>query len=117
MHQEDGTALDVLSSILSGGKSTRIYNTLVYEKQLALSAWAGYDGMRRDPFLFYTGATAARGKDIDDVEKALLTEIEKISKEPPTDQEIKKAKNQVEASFIMERTHFICRRGSSGRSR
>ncbi|MGC2063886.1 MAG: pitrilysin family protein [Thermodesulfovibrionales bacterium] len=106
VHQEDGPALDVLSSILSGGKSTRIYNTLVYEKQLALSAWAGYDGMRRDPYLFYTGATAARGKNIDDVEKALLAEIEKISKEPPTDQEIIKAKNQVEASFIMEQDSF-----------
>lgn len=106
IHQEDGPALDVLSSILSGGKSTRIYNTLVYEKQLALSAWAGYEGMRRDPHLFYTGATAARGKSIDDVEKALLAEIEKISKEPPTSQEMQKAKNQVEASFIMEQDSF-----------
>ncbi len=106
VYQEDGPALDILSSILSGGKSTRIYHSLVYEKQLALSAWAGYDGMRRDPHLFYTGATAARGKGIDDVEKALLAEIEKISTEPPSDQEIRKAKNQVEASFIMEQDSF-----------
>ncbi|MBA4372945.1 MAG: insulinase family protein [Thermodesulfovibrio sp.] len=106
VYREDGPALDILSSILSGGKSTRIHNSLVYEKQLALSAFAGYDGMRRDPHLFYTGATAARGKSIDDVEKALLAEIEKISKEPPTDQEILKAKNQVEASFIMEQDSF-----------
>jgi len=106
IHQEDGPALDVLSNILSGGKSTRIYNSLVYEKQLAFSAWAGYEGMRRDPHLFYTGATAARGKSIEDVEKAMLAEIEKISKEPPTDQEIHKAKNQVEAAFIMEQDSF-----------
>lgn len=106
IHQEDGPALDVLSSILSGGKSTRIYKSLVYEKQLALSAWAGYEGMRREPHLFYTGATAARGKSIEDVEKALLAEIERISKEPPTNQEMQKAKNQVEASFIMEQDSF-----------
>jgi zinc protease len=106
IHQEDGPALDVLGNILSGGKSTRIYNSLVYEKQLALSAWAGYDGMHRDAYLFYTGATAARGKSIEDVEKALLAEIEKIGKEPPTDLEIQKAKNQIEAAFILEQDSF-----------
>lgn len=102
VYQQDGAALEVLSSILSGGKSTRLHNVLVYEKQLALSAWAGYDGMRRDPHLFYTGATAAHGRSIDEVEKTLLAEVEKISTEPPTAPEIQKAKNQVEASFIME---------------
>jgi len=99
---EDGFALEVLSSILSEGRSSRLYNSLVYEKQVALSAWAGYDGMHLDPFLFYTGATAARGKDIADVEKALLEEIGKIQKAPPSEREVLKAKNQIEASFVME---------------
>jgi zinc protease len=101
IRDEDGYALDVLATVLSEGKSSRIYRSLVYDKQLALSAWASYDGMYRDPFLFMTGATAARGKDIEDVEKALLDEIERIKKEPPAGQEVQKAKNQMEASFIM----------------
>ncbi|MDA8084110.1 MAG: pitrilysin family protein [Nitrospiraceae bacterium] len=104
--QEDGPALDVLGSILSEGKSTRIYNALVYEKQLALSAGAGYDGMHRDPHLFFAEATAARGRDIGDVEKALIEEIEKIRQQPPSESEVQKAKNQVEASFIMEQDSF-----------
>ena len=98
---EDGFALDVLGSILSDGKSSRLYQSLVYKQQIALSAWAGYEGLHEDPFLFLTGATAASGKNIEDVEKAILDEIEKIRKEPPSEHEVQKAKNQIEASFIM----------------
>ena len=98
---EDGFALDVLGSILSDGKSSRLYRRLVYEQQLALSAWASYEGLYKDPFLFLTGATAASGKKIEDVEKAINDEIEKIKKQPPSEQEVQKAKNQIEASFIM----------------
>jgi zinc protease len=102
IRHEDGFALDVLGSILSDGKSSRLYRSLVYEQQIAISAWAGYEGFSMDPFLFYTGATAAKGRDIEDVEKALLDEIEKIKKEAPSALEVQRAKNQVEASFIMQ---------------
>ncbi|RPI36720.1 MAG: insulinase family protein [Nitrospiraceae bacterium] len=98
---EDGFALEVLGVILSDGKSSRLHQSLVYERQLALSAWAGYEGLYKDPFLFFTGATAAYGKNIEDIEKAINDEIEKIKKEPPSEKEVQKAKNQVEASFIM----------------
>ena len=46
-------------------------------------------------------ATAAPGKDIKDVENALYAEIEKIKKELPSEREVQKAKNQIEASFVM----------------
>ncbi|MDP2156837.1 MAG: pitrilysin family protein [Nitrospirota bacterium] len=99
---EDGFGLDVLGSILSDGKSSRLYRSLVYEKQIAISAWASYEGLYKDPFFFFTGATAGQGKKIEDVEKALLDEIEKIKSELPSAQEVQRAKNQVEASFIMQ---------------
>ena len=99
---QDGYALDVLAGVLSGGKSSRLYNSLVYEKQIALSAWASYEGLYRAPFLFYAAATASRGKKIEDVEKALLDELENIKKDPPSEREVQKAKNQIEGSFIME---------------
>ena len=101
IQHEDGFALDVLASILSDGKSSRLYHTLVYEQQIALSVWAGYEGLYKDPFLFITGATAASGKNIEDVEKAINDEIEKIKKGAPSEHEVQKAKNQIEASFIM----------------
>jgi zinc protease len=99
---KDGFALDVLGSVLSDGKSSRMYRSLVYEKQIAVSAWAGYEGLTRNPFLFFIGATAAQGKKIEDVESALLDEIGKIKETPPSDLEVQRAKNQVEASFIMQ---------------
>ncbi len=102
LSNEDGFALDVLGSILSDGKSSRLYHALVYDQQIALSAWASYEGLYKDPFVFFAGATAAQGKKIEDVERALLDEIEKIKKSPPTGQEVQRAKNQVEASFVMQ---------------
>ena len=99
---EDSYALDVLSMVLSGGKSTRLYQSLVYEKKIALGASADYSGFNKDPYLFYFFATAAPGKEIRDVEDALYAEIEKIKTGTPSDREIQKAQNQIEASFIME---------------
>jgi len=98
----DSFALDVLNLILSGGKSTRLYQALIYEKKIALSASASYHGFYRDPFLFFVSATAAPGKDIKDVETLLNGEIERIRKEMPSEYEVQKAKNQIESSFIFD---------------
>lgn len=97
---EDSFALDVLSSILSGGKSSRLYRSLVYDKKIALEAGADYDGMHIDPLLFFFWVNAAPEKDINEAEKALLSEISNIKDTPPTEREVQKAKNQIEASFI-----------------
>jgi zinc protease len=99
---EDSYSLDVLSLILSGGKSSRLYKSLVYEKKIALNVDTEYDGFNKDPYLFFLDATAFPEKNINDVEEALCTEIEKIKNIPPSKQEVQKAKNQIEASFIME---------------
>lgn len=97
----DSYALEVLGMILSGGKSSRLYRSIVYEKKLAIGASADYSGLHKDPYLFLFDATAAPGKDIKDVENALYSEIEKIKKELPSEREVQKAKNQIEASFVM----------------
>jgi len=98
---EDSYALDVLSTVLSAGKSSRLYQSLVYEKKIALGAFADYSGFNKDPYLFTFFATAAPGKEIGGVEDAVNSEIEKIKETVPTEREIQKAKNQIEASFIM----------------
>jgi zinc protease len=99
---EDSYALAVLSLILSGGKSSRFYKSLIYEKKIALNVDADYDGFNNDPYLFFLDATVSPGNNTNDVEEALYTEIEKIKKIPPSKEEVQKAKNQIEASFIME---------------
>jgi zinc protease len=96
----DSMALEVLGAILSGGKSSRLYRSLVYEKKLVLNAGADYSGMYKDPFLFMLWGTAAPGREIGDVERSLYEEIEQIKDIPPSEREVQKAKNLIEASFI-----------------
>lgn len=98
---QDSYALDVLAGVLSGGKSARIYKSLIDDKRIALSAGAGYDNFRKYPFLFYLEGTPLPGQKIEDVESALYEEVEKIKVQPPSEREVQKAKNQVEADFIM----------------
>jgi zinc protease len=98
---EDSYALDILNVILSGGKSSRLYQSIVYEKKIALDVSADYSSFNRDPYIFYFYATVSPGKEIKEVENALFEEIAKIQKEAPSGHEVQKAKNQIEASFIM----------------
>jgi zinc protease len=97
----DAYALNVLQGILSSGKSSRLYKSLVYDKQIALYAGGDYDDVSADPNLFYVYAGVMPGRTTDEVEKAIYTEIERFKSEPVTDEELQKAKNQAEASFIM----------------
>lgn len=97
---EDSYALEVLSGILSGGKSSRLYRSLVYEQRIALEASADYNGLRRFPFLFVLDAVAAPGKESSAVEAALFAEIERVQRELPSAREIEKVKNRIESAFI-----------------
>ncbi|MBF0329298.1 MAG: insulinase family protein [Nitrospirae bacterium] len=96
----DSFALDVLATVLSDGKSSRLYKSLVYEKKVALNSGADYNGFHRAPFLFTFGANAAPAKSVEEIEKTIYEEIEKIKKEPPSERELQKAKNQIESSFV-----------------
>jgi len=98
---DDSYALEVLSSVLAGGKSARFYRSLIDEKRIALSADASYSSLEKYPALFYLEATVLPGKSEEEVEKALYDEVEKIKKEPPDEREVQKAKNQIEAGFLM----------------
>jgi zinc protease len=97
----DSSALEVLQGILSSGKSSRLYKSLVYEKQLALYAGGDYDNVSTDPNLFYVYAGVMPGKTTEEVEKALYAEIDRLKAEEVSEEELQKAKNQIEASFIM----------------
>lgn len=96
----DNFALEVLAYILSGGKSARIYKSLVYEQQLALFAGGGYDRESVDPNLFPLYASVMPGKTAEEIERALTAEIERVKNEPVSDRELQKVKNQIEADFL-----------------
>ena len=98
---EDYYPLVLLSDILSKGKSSRLYSSLVDKKQLASSVFASYDESF-DPttFNFY----AVTNKDVNeiDVEKAIYEEIGKIAKEGITGNELQKVKNQKLIEFYRQ---------------
>src|SRR5262249_27074984 len=85
-------ALDVLSWVLSSGRSSRLNQAVVREKQLAVAAGAGNPD-KRGPGLFQVSATVAPGKSPADVEAALYEEVEKVKTGPIADWEIEKAHN------------------------
>ncbi len=97
---EDSYALMILESILSHGKSSRLYRSLVYEQKTALAVGAEYSLLQADPDLFYCFALVKPGQKVQEVEQALYREIEQIQAAPPTEQELQRAKNQVEATYV-----------------
>jgi zinc protease len=100
LREPDSYVLEVIATILSGGKSSRLYQSLVREKRLVLSADADHSLISRDPSLFYLSADLLPNKDVAEVEKALDQEIERLKKEPVEERELEKVKNQLEAAFI-----------------
>jgi zinc protease len=98
---KDSYPLSVLELVLSAGKSSRLYKSLVYEKQMALYAGGDYSMVSTDPSMFYLYATSMPGKPVEELEKAIYTEIDKFKTEPVSEKELTKAKNQIESSFIM----------------
>ena len=98
----DAFPLEMLSTILSEGRASRLYKRLVYERQLALEAGGDYNYFSQDPNLFWFWGTPMPGQTPEAMEKALLAEMETLKKEPVTDEELQRAKNQVEATFVFQ---------------
>ena len=100
LQEPDGYVLEVIATLLSEGKSSRLHLSLVREKRLAFSADADYSLLSKDPSLFYLAANPLPGKEVAEVEKALDQEVERLQKEQVGEKELEKTKNQLEASFI-----------------
>jgi zinc protease len=105
IRSEDSSALSLVSEILAGGESSRLYQTMVYEQQVAQSVSCDTD-MREDLGLIAFRLVLASGKPIADAEKSLNAEIEKVLKEGVTQAELDKAKNRFLTGKLMERETF-----------
>ncbi|MBU1379038.1 MAG: insulinase family protein [Alphaproteobacteria bacterium] len=98
----DAPALKVLDAILSGGKSSRLYNSLVYDQQIAAESFSSAD-LPQDPGLFMVGAIMSNGKTIAQGETALLAQVKRLRDAPPTAAELSEAKNELLAGALRER--------------
>jgi zinc protease len=99
---KDAAALELFSLILSGGRSSRLYQSLVYQRQLALDAGGDYSYLSFDPYLFWLWATPMPGQPPATLEKELVAEIEKLKTTPVSPVELERARNQIEAAFVFQ---------------
>jgi zinc protease len=95
----DTDALSVLGTILSSGRSSRFYESVVRQKQLSSGVSAG-SGVSRGPGLFRISATALPGKALSDLEAAIDQETERIHAAPIADWEMEKARVGARRSFV-----------------
>jgi zinc protease len=111
---KDDDELTVLASVLSSGRSSRFYDSIVRQQQLSSGVSASSTG-NRGPGLFRIGATALQGKSIADLEKAIYAEIEKVQSAPVADWEIEKARNTWARSSLGNLTSSLNRAIALGR--
>ena len=95
----DDAPLELYQAIMSDGLSSRLHRSLVYEKQIAQHAFVRYVPSEIAGQLIVQ-VTAAEGHSLEEVEAAVEEELQSIHHNPPTDEEIARSRNRIEA------THF-----------
>jgi predicted Zn-dependent peptidase len=95
----DVATLDVLSSILADGESSRLHQDLVYRRQIALDA-STFFRTRLDPTLFEFYVEMKPGRTAAEGEAALDAVLDTLARQGPTPRELEKAKNLLEAAFV-----------------
>lgn len=99
-HPDDAT-FQVLSRVLSGGRTSRLYKEIYEKKKLTADPPWAYSGPgRRYDNLFVIGAEPRHPHTLEEVEAAIYEEIERLKREPVTERELQRIKNQYEAWLI-----------------
>src|SRR5688572_10141916 len=98
----DAYPLHIAAKVLSDGQSSRIYQALVYEKQIAVTAF-GQANLIEHPNLFYAVAIVQPGHTPAEAAEALIQELDLLKAEPITDHELQRSKNQFARDYILSR--------------
>jgi zinc protease len=97
----DFPVYELIETLLTGGRSSRLHQRLVETEQLVLSAGGGVRPSL-DPGQFLFTFQVRSGKQPAEVEKSLFEELDRLSKEPVPAEELQKAKNQILADFYRQ---------------
>ncbi len=90
---------DLVATVLGGGKSSRLYKKLVYEKQIAQDVSVSNNSAALTSILTLQ-ATAKPGVKIEDLEKAIDEELAALRKDGPTSEELARARNKIQSQMI-----------------
>jgi predicted Zn-dependent peptidase len=99
-------AADLLSDVLSRGKSARLYRRLVKEQGM-FSQLQAYVTGDQDPGLFVINGQLVKGKSMADAEQAVWAELRRLQEELVAEQELQKNLNQIEASLVFAETQGL----------
>jgi len=101
-HYQPGDApMDLVSAVLSGGKNSRLYKRLVYDLQIAQDVEAFQDSGGLGS-TFAIVATARPGHTLEEIQKVIDEELDRLRQAPPEPRELERAVNQIEASFYRQ---------------
>ena len=96
----DGDAdLDLAVDILANGKTSRLYQRLVFDQRIATDVSAAQNSREIGGFV-QVAATAAPGHSLEDIDKVIGEEVARLALEGPTDDEIERGRVQAEAQFV-----------------
>jgi zinc protease len=101
MGEDDDFVLDVVSTVLGSGKSSRLYKRLVLEEELVTDVWV-MNETRKDPGVFWITAELREKIHPEKVEAVLREEIGKIIQHGVTATELKRARTQLRSGFLFE---------------
>lgn len=101
MKHPDNVVYEMMGSILSDGRTSRLYKSLVEKQQVALAA-AGESGFpgNRYPNLMLFYAVTAPGRTVEEVAAALQAEITRLQTEPVSQTELDRVKTQARAGLL-----------------
>jgi zinc protease len=97
----DEAALDVLATVLSDGKSSRLYRSLVYEKQIARDISVGNYASEIAGEINIQ-ATASPGHTLDEIQAVIEDELDRARAEAPTEHELQRAINRIESHHVRQ---------------
>jgi zinc protease len=97
----DEYALDVLSTALGEGQSSRLYQTLVKQKELAVNVFC-YVDEHKGPSTFNVVVLARPGRDLKEIEKTVYAELDRVKSEPIADWELQKVRMMERRSTAQE---------------
>jgi predicted Zn-dependent peptidase len=96
----DAPALTVLTSLLTGGRTSRLYHRLVLEDRSAAAVFSSMGPGEKYPQLFQIDATPLAPHSTAEVEAAIYQEIDRLAAEGPSERELVRVRNQVEAGSV-----------------
>ena len=96
---DDDAELDLVSEVLAGGKTSRLYRSLVYEQRIATEV-AASQGSRELGSFFQIVATAAPGRTLAELEAAVARELARLRADGPSAAELERCLAQAEAHFL-----------------